>query len=112
MPPLEDDLLAEARKLGFVLAGIAPATPADDFDRYRAWLGDGHAGEMGYLEKHAGARRHPLCVFPQVRSVVMVGMSYAPDRHAAPEPGRGRVALFALGADYHAVLRERLKELG
>ena len=112
MPPLEDDLLAEARRLGFVLAGIAPATPADDFDRYRAWLDDGYAGEMGYLEKHAEARRHPSGVFPQVRSVLMVGMSYAPDRRATPEPGRGRVALFAQGADYHAVLRERLKELG
>jgi epoxyqueuosine reductase len=111
MPPLEDDLLAEARRLGFVLAGIAPATPADDFARYEAWLDDGHAGEMGYLEKHAKARRHPAGVFPQVRSVLMVGMSYAPDRGAPPSK-TGRVALYAQGADYHAVLRERLKGLG
>jgi epoxyqueuosine reductase len=110
MPPLETDLLAAARRLGFVLAGIAAATSADDFENYRAWLDEGHAGEMAYLHKHAEARRHPSGVFPQVRSVLMVGTSYAPAEEA--KPGLGRVALYAQGADYHAVLRARLKELG
>ena len=110
MTPLEDDLLAEAHRLGFALAGIAPATAADDFDRYQTWLEDGHAGEMAYLHTHAEARRHPSGVYPPVRSVLMVGMSYAPKQ--VTQSGHGRVALFAQGPDYHAILRDRLKQLG
>jgi epoxyqueuosine reductase len=76
MPTLEERLLAFARRLGFALAGIAPATPADNFDKLSEWLERGHAGEMGYMHRHAEARRHPRGVYPAVRSVVMVGMSY------------------------------------
>ena len=67
MPSLEDDLLAEAKRLGFALAGLAVAAPSDDFDHYVAWLDDGHAGEMAYMHKHADARRHPSGVYPSVR---------------------------------------------
>jgi epoxyqueuosine reductase len=119
MGALEDRLIGQAHALGFALAGIAPAGPADGFDRLRAWLDAGCAGEMAYMHAHAEARRHPRGVFPAVRSVVMVGMSYAPSRDAAEDdrPGeggavRGRIARYAQGADYHAVLRERLKALG
>ena len=81
-PPLETRLKEEARRLGFELAGIAPATPADGFDRLREWLERGFAGEMGYMHRHADARRHPASVLPEVRSVLMVGMNYSAERGA------------------------------
>jgi epoxyqueuosine reductase len=122
MGALEERLIEHAHRLGFALAGIAPAGPADGFERLRAWLDQGYAGEMGYMHAHAEARRHPRSILPSVRSVVMVGMSYAPPsfscspfrkrgtgREDAP---RGRIARYAQGADYHAVLREKLKRLG
>src|SRR5437762_9577622 len=72
MPALEDRIKEQARRLGFELAGIAAATPADGFDRFLHWLEAGHAGEMGYMNRHAEARRHPEAILPGVRSVVML----------------------------------------
>jgi epoxyqueuosine reductase len=109
---LESRLKRQAQVLGFDLVGVAPAGPADGFDRLRTWLQRGFAGDMDYMHRHAEARRHPESVLPEVRSVVMLGMNYNPG--GAPEEGvsgQGRVARYARGADYHDVLRERLNQL-
>lgn len=112
MSGLEEGCLGQAEALGFALAGIAAPTPADDFPRYQAWLDRGFAGEMAYLHKHADARRQPQSVYPDVRSVIMVGMNYAPAAAAAEKsPFPTRIARYAHGADYHLVLRDRLKQL-
>ena len=73
-------LKRHARVLGFDLVGIAPAAPADGFDRLRDWLDRGFAGDMAYMHRHAEARRHPESILPDVRSVVMLGMNYNPGR--------------------------------
>jgi epoxyqueuosine reductase len=138
MGTLEEQLIERAHQIGFALAGIAPATPADGFDRLRDWLDQGHAGEMAYMHAHAEARRDPSAILPGVRSVIMVGMSYAPgpvgnalrgvppanvgnalrgvpaapERHGGRSLQEGRIARYAQGADYHALLRDRLKQLG
>jgi epoxyqueuosine reductase len=78
MTSLELRIKEQAHDLGFELVGIAPATPADGFDRMREWLDQGHAGEMDYMYRQAEARRHPSSILPEVRSVVMVGMNYKP----------------------------------
>lgn len=111
MDALEDRLKQKARALGFELAGIAPAAPADGFERLRDWLAHDFAGTMDYLHRHADARRHPHSVLPDVRSVVMVGMNYKPPDDAPLPPRAGKVARYARGADYHDVLRQRLNVL-
>ena len=78
MTSLESGIKEQAHALGFELVGIAPATPADGFDRMREWLDQGYAGEMNYMHRQADARRHPESILPEVRSVVMVGMNYKP----------------------------------
>jgi epoxyqueuosine reductase len=108
MLPLEDRLKQRAHDLGFELAGIAPATPADGFNRLREWLDRGFAGEMNYLHRPPDARRHPSSVLPEVRSVLMVGMNY--NRARFPPPG-AKIARYARGEDYHDVLRGRLNRL-
>lgn len=112
MASLEERLKAHAIQLGFDLAGIAPAAPADGFEHLTAWLSQGYAGDMGYMERHAEARRHPQSILPEVRSVIMLARSYKP---ASPDPGpqprKGRVARYARGPDYHQDLRLRLKSL-
>src|SRR5262249_7656660 len=124
METLEARIKGQAHALGFELAGIAPAAPADGFDRLRDWLDRGYAGEMDYMRRHVEARRHPAGVLPEVRSVVMVGMSYAVDggrwavgggRAPSPSapcpPSPAKSARYARGADYHDVLRRRLNQL-
>lgn len=105
MSSFEERLKEQARLLGFDLAGIAPAAPADGFDRLCDWLDHGYAGDMSYMERHRDARRHPAAVLANVRNVVMVAMNYA-----RPTPAVG-IASYAQGTDYHDILRERLKQL-
>jgi epoxyqueuosine reductase len=114
---LERGLIEEARRLGFARCGVAPATPADGFDQLLDWVQRGYAGEMSYLiGERTELRRDPRSVHPPVRSVIMVAMSYAPREAESEgvEQGRftGRIARYAQGADYHRVVRERLKQLG
>jgi epoxyqueuosine reductase len=112
MGALEDRLRQQAHALGFELVGIAPAAPADGFDRLRDWLARGFAGTMDYMQRHAEARRDPSSVLPEVRSVVMVAINYlSAGQREDGRQGRGRVARYARGADYHDVLRERLGRL-
>jgi epoxyqueuosine reductase len=109
---LESRLKAQAHVLGFDLVGVAPAGPADGFDRLRDWLQRGFAGDMDYMRRHEDARRHPESVLPEVRSVVMLGMNYNPGGESEEgASGQGRVARYARGADYHDVLRDRLNQL-
>src|SRR5262249_27943535 len=91
MDTLEARLKAQAHALGFGLAGVAAAPPADGFDRLRDWLAHGFAGTMDYMHRHGDARRHPASILPEVRSVVMVGMSYKPPAEP-PSEKVGRVA--------------------
>jgi epoxyqueuosine reductase len=112
MPSLEDRLKDHAHTLGFELVGIAPATQADGFEHLAAWLEQGFAGEMSYMQRHAEARRHPASVLPEVRSVVMAGMNYfAGDEIPPTTQLTGRVARYAQGADYHDIIRARLNRL-
>jgi epoxyqueuosine reductase len=109
---LEDRIKEQARTLGFELVGIAPATEADGLERLEAWLEQGFAGEMTYMERHAQARRHPRSILAEVRSVVMVGINYYQEDSASQTlRGSGRVARYARGEDYHDVLRQRLGRL-
>jgi epoxyqueuosine reductase len=111
MLPLEERIKSKARELGFDLVGIAPAAQADDFDRLRDWLAQGFAGDMDYLHRHAEAHRHPTSILPEVRSVILVGMNYKPTADQEKDGTGARVARYAQGADYHDVLRGRLKQL-
>jgi epoxyqueuosine reductase len=103
-----DAIKTLARELGFDVVGIAAAHAADGFERFQEWLNRGFAGEMAYMSQHADARRDPRSILPQVRSVVMLGLNYKPARLPART---GKVARYALGADYHDVLREKLNAL-
>jgi len=107
------DVKAEAARLGFVACGI---THADhDFGpRLRAWLAAGSHGQMGWMEDRADQRAGPQALWPEARSVIMLGMSYAPtvDPLAlADVQDRGRISVYAQGQDYHDVVKKALKAL-
>jgi epoxyqueuosine reductase len=111
MSSLEHKLKERAHSLGFELAGIAAAGPADSFDRLRAWLDQDYAGAMDYMHRHALARKHPNSILPNVRSVVMVGLNYSPQSAVGSRQRNAKVARYARGLDYHHVLRKKLKLL-
>jgi epoxyqueuosine reductase len=116
MSLLEDRLKQHASSLGFDLVGIAPATEADHFAEFLNWLDHDYAGEMDYLHRHAQAHRHPDSIVPDVRSVIMVAMNYNPgirnqESGVRSQESYSQIARYARGADYHDVLRARLKAL-
>ncbi|MGK6318172.1 tRNA epoxyqueuosine(34) reductase QueG [Sphingomonas sp. DT-204] len=114
--PLEALLKDKAAELGFAAAGIARADAAPAAgERLRQWLAEGCHGSMIWMEERAGQRASPAGLWPEVRSVIALGMSYAPGRDPlalAGEGDVGRISVYAQGADYHDVVKRQLKALG
>ena len=108
-------LRTEAGRLGFAAVGIAPADePAAAAGRLRAWLDAGMHGQMGWMEERFDHRRGPQALWPAARSVIALGMSYAPadDPLAlADHPDRARISVYARGTDYHDTVKKALKAL-
>lgn len=109
-------LKEEARRLGFVLAGITTPDPPPHFQAYERWLEAGYHGSMTYLaEERARARRaDPRQILPECRAILVLGVPYDNPARAQPEssaPNHGRVAAYAWGEDYHLVLPPRLEAL-
>nr|WP_194953252.1 tRNA epoxyqueuosine(34) reductase QueG [Sphingopyxis solisilvae] len=113
MPSLEDRLEAVARAQGFVAFGIADADAAPQTAaRLHQWLAEGRHGDMIWMESRAAQRGSPKGLWPEVRSVIALGMSYAPAHDPlalADRPTRGRISVYAQGGDYHDVVKKALK---
>ena len=104
-------LKAEARRLGFDLAGATAAVAPPRIGALQQWLADGFAGQMEYIPRRAAAYQHPKHVLDGVRSLLMLAMAYRTEEPAEPAAGQGMIARYAWGTDYHDVIRERLHAL-
>ena len=112
---LRENLEEKAREFGFCAFGIARADAAPKSgERLRQWLAEGAHGDMIWMEETVDRRASPAGLWPEVRSVISLGMSYAPaiDPLAlAAAPDVGRISVYAQGADYHDVVKKALKAL-
>ncbi|MGL4314554.1 MAG: tRNA epoxyqueuosine(34) reductase QueG, partial [Sphingomonas sp.] len=112
---LAQRLKAQAARLGFVACGIAPADAAPkSAERLRQWLAEGRHGDMIWMEERAAQRASPRGLWPEVQSVIALGMSYAPGHDPlalAEARDRGVISVYAQGADYHDVVKKALKAL-
>lgn len=112
---LETMIRDKAATLGFAACGFARADAAPlTGERLRRWLADGCHGDMIWMEERAHHRERPTGLWPDVRSVIALGMSYAPshDPLALADRGeRGRISVYAQGGDYHDVVKKALKAL-
>ncbi|ALJ15917.1 tRNA epoxyqueuosine(34) reductase QueG [Sphingopyxis macrogoltabida] len=113
LPSLEQRLADVARAHGFVAFGIARADAAPQTAaRLNQWLADGCHGSMIWMESRAAQRGSPTGLWPEVRSVIALGMSYAPAHDPLAlegVPDRGRISVYAQGGDYHDVVKKALK---
>ena len=103
-----------ARQLAFDLVGIAPAGPSARRGYFREWLEQGQAGEMKYLADRFDERADPSRYLPGARSVICVAINYYVRLDEIPEnerPHHGRIARYALGDDYHELIKTRLHAL-
>ncbi|MFN3389592.1 MAG: tRNA epoxyqueuosine(34) reductase QueG [Allosphingosinicella sp.] len=114
-PALRERLEGQAKALGFCAFGVARADAAPKSgERLRRWIAEGMHGDMLWMAETADRRASPAGLWPEVRSVISLGMSYAPagDPLALAERGDvGRISVYAQGADYHDVVKKALKAL-
>ncbi len=114
-PGLSGRIEAEARALGFAVCGFASAKEDPlRSARLEEWLGEGHHGSMEWMEARSHHRRAPQGLWPEARSVIALGMSYAPAHDPLALEGsdtHARISVYAQGKDYHDVVKKRLKAL-
>ena len=113
---LKSDIKEHGLKLGFTKLGVAATNLEADEARLERWLALGRHGSMDYMERHGRKRSRPAELVPGTVRVVAARMNYWPtgSRHALDvlaDPSQGYVARYALGRDYHKVMRRRLKQL-
>ena len=106
-----EQLKAEAARLGFSACGIAEARPVDQptADYYRQWIAEGGHADMNYLANNVDKRLDPTMLLPGAHSIVVVALNYAPARRLPA--GEYQIADYALGQDYHEVIKKRLRQL-
>ncbi|RMG54444.1 MAG: tRNA epoxyqueuosine(34) reductase QueG [Gammaproteobacteria bacterium] len=118
--PAPEELLQEIRawagELGFDALGVSdPDLKAHEAHLSR-WLKAGHHGEMEYMERHGLRRARPQELVPGTRRIISVRMNYLPPDGRPPHevlqaPRLGYVSRYALGRDYHKLMRKRLQQL-
>lgn len=114
MSDLKQAVKKKAEELGFLLVGVTSPEPPQHFDVFSRWLEAGRHGEMGYLagERSLERRADPRQILPECQSILSLAAPYpSPGDPGQVAPGRGKVAAYAWGDDYHDVLPGLLKAL-
>lgn len=105
-------LVETAAELGFGLVGVARLGEADEAGRVARWLAAGRHADMAWLAERAAERQEPRRILRSGRSVVALATFHPAPTDEGPAPaGRGRVARYARGRDYHNVVIKRLRKL-
>jgi epoxyqueuosine reductase len=108
-------LVEQAHALGFDCIGVtAPDRIARARQHFLEFVGSGAYGEMEWLAANPERRANPRALWPDVRSVIMLGVNYGPDQDPLAlleQHSRGAISVYAKGDDYHDVIKKNLKGL-
>ena len=113
---LADRIREEAAALGFGKIGISGIDLRDDEAKLERWLALGRHGELDYMARHGTRRSRPAELVPGTIRVISARLDYWPDNAADAvetlrDPTLAYVSRYALGRDYHKVMRQRLQKL-
>jgi epoxyqueuosine reductase len=104
-------IIEEAERLGFDACGIANATALEEESAHvEQWLKDGHEGEMGYLTRNKEKRYDPRLLVEGTKSIITVLYNYFPEQQLG-DGEHFKIAKYAYGADYHDVLKRKMRML-
>jgi epoxyqueuosine reductase len=112
--PLKTEILSTARDIGFALVRVTDARPLDERIYLDAAIEEGRIAEMRWLARNPSARCDPAILLPGARSVICCALAYGEQGFPSSEfrvPSPERIARFARGADYHVVVKKKLREL-
>ncbi len=114
-PELKHAIRRWGAELGFASVRFAPLDLSDAEPGLQAWLAAGFHGDMDYMARHGTLRARPTELVPGTQSLISVRLDYLPDADEAEtllaDPERAYVSRYALGRDYHKLLRNRLQRL-
>jgi epoxyqueuosine reductase len=112
---LKAALARAAHEHGFDVVGVTkPDSIPQALERLQQFLAEGGHGDMDWMETSAARRGDPRALWPDVRSVIMLGFNYGPDSDPLAilqQKGRGAVSVYARGDDYHEIIKSRLKSV-
>ncbi|HEY9550908.1 MAG TPA: QueG-associated DUF1730 domain-containing protein, partial [Prevotella sp.] len=108
---LSNSIKAEALRLGFFACGIAKAGPVDHetASKVQRWIDQGDYAGMAYMSNYTDKRLDPRLLMPGLKSIICVALNYAPAQ-TLPE-NEYQLAAYALGQDYHDIVKEKLHRL-
>jgi epoxyqueuosine reductase len=108
-------LIAQAMARGFDVAGVTPPDAIPDAKaRLERFIADGAFGDMNWMAATSERRAAPQALWPDVRSVIMLGLNYGPDTDPLAilaQRDRAAISVYAKGDDYHELIKKRLKEI-
>jgi epoxyqueuosine reductase len=113
---LKRELIGQGRALGFAAIGVTGIEIPEDEAHLLRWLDEGWHGEMQYMQLHGAKRSRPAELVPGTVRVVSARMDYWPEEARDPsavlaDGTLGYVSRYALGRDYHKILRQALQQL-
>lgn len=116
MASLSTDIKALGLGLGFNEIGITDTQMPDAEAKHQAWLAKGYHGEMNYMAKHGLKRTRPDALVPNTIRVISARLDYLPpnatdSEHVLNTPHKAFISRYALGRDYHKVMRNKLQQL-
>jgi epoxyqueuosine reductase len=115
MNEIQAGIREQALALGFNTVGFtAPALNAEASRGLQEFIGSGHHGDMRWMEEKVERRADPKTLWPQAQSVIVVGHNYGPNfdpMEKLTQKDRGNISCYALGDDYHEVIKQKLKTL-
>ncbi len=112
----EIEIREKARNEGFDVVGFTGAhLPSEIGSGLQAYLSAGHHGTMAWLENRKEQRASPDALWPEAKSVIMLGLNYGPDADPMQKLTRTReanISVYAQNKDYHDLIKKRLKRIG
>lgn len=111
-----DQIREKALGIGFDAVGFCQASLGPQArERLTNFLVAGYHGDMGWLAARTEQRSHPQSLWPEAKSVIVVGLSYAPDDDPlaiTTQRSKGAISVYARNRDYHDIIKGKLKHLG
>ncbi|MFG1261144.1 MULTISPECIES: tRNA epoxyqueuosine(34) reductase QueG [Xanthobacter] len=112
---LEEIVRRLGREEGFDAVGIArPEAARPAGEKLRAWVADGAYGDMGWMAETLDRRADPLTLWPDMRSVILLGLNYGPaedPRAVLAQKSAGAISVYARAEDYHDIIKPKLKRV-
>src|SRR5579883_3260677 len=105
----------KALELGFSAVGVcAPELPARARLRMQEFVAQGEHGDMAWMQEKASLRANPKALWPEVRSILILGHNYGPEHNPLEQlahTSNGVISAYAQNRDYHDVMKKRMKQL-